>query len=107
MELELSILLFLLCVAFVAGFVDSIAGGGGMLTIPALLAAGIPPTYALGTNKLQASLEAFLPHSIMRGEACSTFAFCLLLSYFVRQLLGACVCSFWAMPCCQNLFHFC
>lgn len=59
MELDLSILLFLLCVAFVAGFVDSIAGGGGMLTIPALLAAGIPPTYALGTNKLQACFGSF------------------------------------------------
>lgn len=55
MELELSILLFLLAVAFVAGFVDSIAGGGGILTIPALLSVGIPPTFALGTNKLQAS----------------------------------------------------
>lgn len=55
MELELSVLLFLLVVAFVAGFVDSIAGGGGILTIPALLSVGIPPTFALGTNKLQAS----------------------------------------------------
>ena len=54
-ELELSTLLFLLVVAFVAGFVDSIAGGGGILTIPALLSVGIPPTFALGTNKLQAS----------------------------------------------------
>lgn len=43
----------LLCVAFVAGFVDSIAGGGGMITAPALLLAGIPPHLALGTNKLQ------------------------------------------------------
>lgn len=55
MELEISTLLFLLTVAFVAGFVDSIAGGGGILTIPALLSVGIPPTFALGTNKLQAS----------------------------------------------------
>ncbi|MDD2391227.1 MAG: TSUP family transporter [Desulfobacterales bacterium] len=38
-----------------AGFVDSIAGGGGMITIPALLAVGFPPHLALGTNKLQSS----------------------------------------------------
>jgi uncharacterized membrane protein YfcA len=37
----------------VAGFVDSIAGGGGLITIPALLFAGVPPLHALGTNKLQ------------------------------------------------------
>jgi uncharacterized membrane protein YfcA len=39
----------------VAGFVDSIAGGGGLITLPVLLSLGIPPTYALGTNKLQAT----------------------------------------------------
>ena len=43
----------LTAVAAAAGFVDSIAGGGGLLVIPALLWAGIPPIYALGTNKLQ------------------------------------------------------
>ena len=36
-----------------AGFVDSIAGGGGLITLPALLAAGLPPHLALGTNKGQ------------------------------------------------------
>jgi uncharacterized membrane protein YfcA len=36
-----------------AGFVDSIAGGGGLITLPALLTVGIPPHIALGTNKLQ------------------------------------------------------
>jgi len=38
-----------------AGFVDSIAGGGGLLTLPVLLSLGLPPQQALGTNKLQAS----------------------------------------------------
>jgi hypothetical protein len=42
-------------VAFAAGVVDSIAGGGGLLTVPALLLVGLPPKLALGTNKLQAS----------------------------------------------------
>ena len=39
----------------VAGFVDSIAGGGGLITLPVLLSLGFPPQLALGTNKLQAS----------------------------------------------------
>lgn len=38
-----------------AGFVDAVAGGGGMITVPALLWAGLPPQIALGTNKLQSS----------------------------------------------------
>ena len=38
-----------------AGFVDSIAGGGGMITLPVLLSMGMDPQQALGTNKLQAS----------------------------------------------------
>jgi uncharacterized membrane protein YfcA len=39
--------------AFLAGTVDAIAGGGGLITLPALLAAGLPPHLALGTNKGQ------------------------------------------------------
>ena len=39
-----------------AGFVDSIAGGGGLITVPALLAVGLPPHLALATNKLQSTL---------------------------------------------------
>ena len=46
-------LLFL--TGLVAGFVDSIAGGGGLITIPVLLNIGLPPGLALGTNKLQAT----------------------------------------------------
>ncbi|KQZ99697.1 hypothetical protein ASD64_15435 [Mesorhizobium sp. Root157] len=44
----------LMLAAFAAGFIDSIAGGGALIGIPALLLAGIPPVSALGTNKLQA-----------------------------------------------------
>jgi uncharacterized membrane protein YfcA len=40
---------------FAAGLVDSIAGGGGIISLPVLLSAGIPPHLALGTNKLQGS----------------------------------------------------
>ena len=40
--------------ALVAGFVDSVAGGGGLITLPVLLSTGLDPRHALGTNKLQA-----------------------------------------------------
>ncbi len=45
--------------AFCAGLIDAIAGGGGLITIPALLMAGLPPHQALGTNKLCASFGSF------------------------------------------------
>lgn len=47
------VLLALAGAGTLAGFVDAIAGGGGMIALPALLAAGVPPIAALGTNKLQ------------------------------------------------------
>ena len=40
--------------AFLAGFIDSVAGGGGTIQIPALLLLGVPPIMALGTNKMVA-----------------------------------------------------
>lgn len=47
-------IMLLVCAAFVAGYIDTLVGGGGLITIPALMVAGVPPIYALGTNKLQA-----------------------------------------------------
>ena len=44
-----------LAAGLLAGWVDAIAGGGGLITVPTFLAAGIPPDLALGTNKLQAT----------------------------------------------------
>ncbi len=54
-ELDSLTILFLFFVGSFAGFVDSIAGGGGMIALPALMAVGIPPHIALATNKLQSS----------------------------------------------------
>ncbi len=48
-------LLLLFATATVAGLIDAIAGGGGLITIPVLLGIGLPPQLALGTNKLQAT----------------------------------------------------
>jgi len=43
-----------------AGFIDAIAGGGGLIALPALVWAGLPPQMALGTNKLQSSCGTLL-----------------------------------------------
>ncbi|HWQ93327.1 MAG TPA: TSUP family transporter [Clostridia bacterium] len=53
--LELGHLPLLFLTGLAAGFVDSIAGGGGLITLPVLLGSGLDPQLALGTNKLQAT----------------------------------------------------
>jgi uncharacterized membrane protein YfcA len=50
------IIAFLMAAALLAGCIDAMAGGGGLIALPALLAAGIPPVPAVATNKLQSSL---------------------------------------------------
>lgn len=52
------ILGLLVLAAIAAGFVDSIAGGGGLITVPVLMMAGLPPDQALATNKVQGSVGA-------------------------------------------------
>jgi len=51
--LEPLTLLALAGAGMLAGFVDAIAGGGGLIALPVLLSVGIPPVTAFGTNKLQ------------------------------------------------------
>ena len=46
-------------IGFIAGIIDTIAGGGGAITLPVLLAMGLPPATALGTNRLQACIGEF------------------------------------------------
>ncbi len=53
--LDINLWITLCSVGFLAGLIDAIAGGGGMLTVPTLLTAGLPPHIALGTNKLAAT----------------------------------------------------
>lgn len=65
MEIELSTLALLALAGLAAGFIDSIAGGGGLLALPSLLLAGLDPVSALATNKLQGTF----------GTASATLAF--------------------------------
>src|SRR5882757_10474917 len=53
LDISIQTMAILAAAAFAAGFVDSIAGGGGLITIPAMLLAGFSPIETLGTNKLQ------------------------------------------------------
>jgi uncharacterized membrane protein YfcA len=83
--------LLLFATGFSAGLVDSIAGGGGIISLPVLLNFGLPPQLALGTNKFQASFGSVSAswHYVRRGlvdlHACRTG----ILLTLVGALLGA------------------
>ena len=59
MEVSIEILSILFFVGIIAGIIDTIAGGGGLITIPILLFTGMPPATALATNKLQSIFGTF------------------------------------------------
>jgi hypothetical protein len=65
----------LLAAAFLGGWVDAVAGGGGLIVLPAILSAGLPPHLALGTNKLAGTLgtlsssRAYVRRGIVRPGA--------------------------------------
>ena len=80
--------------ALIAGTVDAIAGGGGLITLPALLTAGLPPHLALGTNKGQsvwgsgaAMVEFFRAGRIDTRQAAFTFPLGLCGSLLGAQLV--------------------
>ncbi|GAL05502.1 hypothetical protein JCM19237_592 [Photobacterium aphoticum] len=85
--IEPSMWIVLGLVAFLAGFIDAVAGGGGMLTVPALLSIGLPPHIALGTNKLAATFASSTAAWTYYRKQLFSPAFWRLS--FVATLLGA------------------
>ncbi len=80
-----------------AGFVDAIAGGGGLIALPALLAAGVPPVAALGTNKVQSVIgtgmaaltywrKGFVSLPALTVAIACTFAAAFLGAFVVKQI---------------------
>ncbi len=76
-------------VGAVAGFVDAIAGGGGLLTVPSLMLAGLPPHLALGTNKGQSvvgtgiALSRFWKHRRIDTERAKKVVIPAIIGAFV------------------------
>lgn len=87
--LELAALLF--GIALVAGGIDAMAGGGGLITVPALLWVGLSPVEALATNKAQAVFGSFAATArFLRARAIDLRAAALaVLCTFIGAALGA------------------
>ncbi|MGD9731410.1 MAG: TSUP family transporter [Desulfamplus sp.] len=85
------LLIMLFIAGLFAGLVDSIAGGGGLISLPALLFAGLPPQLALGTNKLQGSFGSFSAayNYIRKGQASLKDSGKGILFTFIGAVAGA------------------
>ena len=57
MDWHLSVIVTIMFFGFISSFIDSVVGGGGLISTPALLAVGLPPSMALGTNKFASSFN--------------------------------------------------
>ncbi|BCE02387.1 TSUP family transporter [Marinicellulosiphila megalodicopiae] len=89
MAIEILIVLFF--VAMLAGMIDTLAGGGGLLTLPALMIAGLPPITAIATNKLQSVIGTGTSTLMMfknKKVAFKDVKLLMLLSFF-GSLMGA------------------
>ena len=90
MDFPTYIFFIMFFVALLAGYVDAVAGGGGMLTVPALLSIGLPPSQAIATNKLQGTVGSlsstlyFLKKKLINLNDSS-----LHVIYLHRRLLGS------------------
>ena len=87
MELTLTAFLVVCPFLFLAGVVDAIGGGGGLISLPAYLIAGLPPHMAMGTNKLSACCGTTL--ATLRFVKNGLVNFRLALPTVLAALLGA------------------
>ena len=94
--LSIELLFFLFSVATVAGFLDVLAGGGGLLTLPALMMSGMPPLSALGTNKLQGCMgTATATYMMLKKKKVSWHDIkYLMLTAFIGSVFGTVIVLF-------------
>ena len=89
-------MLFVIIAGFVAAFIDSVVGGGGLISIPALLFTGISPTAALATNKLSSTMGSLTStiSFIRAGKVDFKFVVRFLPLTLIGSVLGAYVVHF-------------
>ncbi|MEC0232613.1 TSUP family transporter [Paenibacillus alba] len=87
MHISLEMMIFVIVGGFLAAYVDSVVGGGGLISVPLLLATGLPPAVALGTNKLAGTMSSLTSTiSFMRSGNIDLKA---VKGLFLLSLLGA------------------
>lgn len=93
-DITISWMIVFVITGFIAGYIDSIAGGGGMIQVPVLLYSGIPPVFVLATNKmaslfgtLMATIKYFLSKKISMKIVSIAIIPCLIASYIGSKLV--------------------
>ena len=79
--------LLLIAVGFVVGFINTIAGGGSLISLPVLIFLGLPPNVANGTNRIAIVIQNALGIAGFKSKGVSTFPFNIYLG--ISALLGA------------------
>jgi uncharacterized membrane protein YfcA len=89
---------------FIAGILNASGGGGGLISLPALMIAGLPPHLAIGTNKLQSSLGMFAAN--VRYVRNHLLNFRLALVSIVIAMMGAVVGSRLSLLCDERVLSY-
>ena len=86
-NISIEFILFLMGAGFVASFIDSVVGGGGLISVPALMLTGLPPVTVLGSNKMASVMGSFTSVvSFMRSGKVD----CSLIKYlFPLSVIGS------------------
>ena len=79
--------LLLIVVGFIAGIINTIAGGGSLLTLPMLIFMGLPSSIANGTNRIAILIQNFFSTAGFKSKGITTFPFSIWLG--ISALLGA------------------
>ena len=79
--------LLLVGVGFVVGFINTVAGGASLISLPVLIFLGLPPAVANGTNRVAIALQTAIAVAGFKSKGVSTFPFNLYLG--VAALLGS------------------
>ncbi len=79
--------IFLICIGFVVGFINTIAGGGSLISLPVLIFLGLPPSVANGTNRVAVVIQNTLGTVGFASKGVSTMPFNIYLG--ISALLGA------------------
>jgi hypothetical protein len=84
-------LILLIVVGFIAGFINTIAGGGSLLTLPVLIFMGLPPSVANGTNRIGIIIQMLAGSAGFKSKGITTFPFSIYMgvSALVGSLIGA------------------
>lgn len=85
-----------MALGFLAAFIDAVVGGGGLISIPTLLAVGLPPSIALGTNKLASVFGSMTSaiRFIRSGKVDLKLVGRLFVPVFILAMLGASLATF-------------